>query len=144
MQQKAFSELLQKYQDYNTNPGAENETRITEKFNQVNTRYYLIILNEHIICGAIRIVIEDNAYRVSPVFIIPEYQNNGIAQKVFALIEKKHTTKKTWMLSTIKEEKKNCYLYEKIGYRRTGKEEVIQNGMTIVFYEKKCPTTSST
>ena len=40
-------------------------------------------------------------------------------------------------LDTIKQEKKLCYLYEKLGYMRTGKEEQLHDNMTIVFYEKK-------
>lgn len=30
----------------------------------------------------------------------------------------------------------NCYLYEKLGYHQTGKTEIINDKMTIVFYEK--------
>lgn len=138
MQKSSFKELLAKYKDYDTNPGAEDIHKITEKFNQSNT-CYLLIINDHTICGAIRIVTEKYAYRVSPVFIIPEYQNNGIAQTVFKIIESKFTVNKDWILSTIKEENKNCYLYEKIGYHKTGREEVIKNGMTLVYYEKKVP-----
>lgn len=41
-----------------------------------------------------------------------------------------------WELDTIKQEPKLCHLYEKLGYRQTGKEEELQPGMTIVFYEK--------
>jgi len=40
-------------------------------------------------------------------------------------------------LDTILEEAGNCHLYEKIGYMKTGKTEVINEKMTLVFYEKK-------
>lgn len=66
MQVEAFKELLEKYQDFGTNPGNEN-----------------------------------------------------------------------WELDTILQESKNCYLYEKMGYCRTGKTEVINERLTLVFYEKK-------
>jgi hypothetical protein len=39
-------------------------------------------------------------------------------------------------LDTILQEKDNCYLYEKLGYRQTSKTEIINDKMTIVFYEK--------
>lgn len=44
---------------------------------------------------------------------------------------------KKWTLDTIAQEAKLCYLYEKLGYRRTGKQETIKPGMDIVFYEKR-------
>ena len=37
---------------------------------------------------------------------------------------------------SILQEKGNCYLYEKMGYHRTGKIEKINEQMDIVFYEK--------
>ena len=39
-------------------------------------------------------------------------------------------------LNSILQESSNCYLYEKLGYRQTGKAEQINDKMTIVFYEK--------
>lgn len=50
---------------------------------------------------------DENVYRIAPMFILPEYQGNGYAQQ--ALTE----------------------------YVTTGKEEQIQENMTIVFYAKK-------
>lgn len=41
-----------------------------------------------------------------------------------------------WKLDTILQEKGNCYLYEKLDYHKTGKTEIINDKMTIVFYEK--------
>ncbi|AHF06030.1 GNAT family acetyltransferase [Desulfitobacterium metallireducens DSM 15288] len=43
---------------------------------------------------------------------------------------------KTWELDTILQERRNCYLYEKLGYKKTEKTEVINDKMTLVFYEK--------
>ncbi|WP_372633737.1 GNAT family N-acetyltransferase [Cohnella sp.] len=69
-------------------------------------------------------------------FILPEYQGRGIAQQVFAIIEQLYSEASAWELDTIEQERGNCYLYEKLGYKRTGKTEVINDKMTIVFYEK--------
>ena len=41
-----------------------------------------------------------------------------------------------WMLDTILQEESNCYLYEKLGYKRTGRIEKINERMDIVYYEK--------
>jgi hypothetical protein len=40
-------------------------------------------------------------------------------------------------LDTILQEKGNCHLYEKIGYKKTGKIEKINERMDIVYYEKR-------
>ena len=41
-----------------------------------------------------------------------------------------------WKLDTIAQEEYLCRLYEKLGYRKTGKTETVQPGMDLVFYEK--------
>ena len=41
-----------------------------------------------------------------------------------------------WELDTILQEQKLCHLYEKMGYRKTGKTQRIKDGMDIVFYAK--------
>ncbi|WP_337913567.1 GNAT family N-acetyltransferase [Cohnella zeiphila] len=79
MQIKAFKPLLDKYQDHETSPANETVERIIERLNQSFTDYYLIKTSTTLV-GAIRIVRKANKiYRVSPIFILPEYQGEGIA-----------------------------------------------------------------
>ena len=136
MQIKAFSALFDKYRDVNTSPAAESLEKITERMEQDFTDYYLILLNETKI-GAIRVVrLENQLCRISPMFILPEYQGKGYAQQVIMLAESLYPKAKQWTLDTIKQEEILCYLYEKMGYFPTGKEEKIQDGMDIVYYAK--------
>jgi GNAT superfamily N-acetyltransferase len=137
MQLKAFKNLLEKYEDYDTNPGNEDVDKIIYRINQKTTEYYIIKFN-NISVGAIRIcnLDEEKMCRVSPIFILPEFQNKGIAQNVFKIIEEKYKPQNGWKLDTILQEEGNCYLYEKIGYKRTGKIEKINDKMDIVYYEK--------
>lgn len=118
-------------------PGNETRERIEERFNQIFSDYYLVKYDNEAV-GAIRIIRMESKERcrVSPIFILPEYQGKGIAQEVFRLIEKEYPWAYIWELDTIKEEVGNCHLYEKVGYKLIGKEENIKNGMTIVYYEK--------
>ncbi|UPK46380.1 GNAT family N-acetyltransferase [Paenibacillus pabuli] len=137
MQIKAFMPLLNKYKDYETSPANQTVEQIADRINQSFTDYYLI-KEANIPVGAIRIVTKDNnIYRVSPVFILPGYQGRGIAQKVFSIIEDQYSDAQIWELATILEEQRNCYLYEKLGYRQTGDAKQINDKMTIVFYEKR-------
>lgn len=138
MQVEAFKELLEKYQDFDTNPGNENMEKVEARLKQDFTFYYFICIGQKKV-GAIRIVdLKENGKnkRISPIFILPEFQGKGIAQKAIQLCEEIHGDE-NWELDTILQESKNCYLYEKMGYCQTGKTEVINERLTLVFYEKK-------
>ncbi|QQO09920.1 GNAT family N-acetyltransferase [Breznakiella homolactica] len=137
MQLLAFRKLLEKYQDYETNPGNEDLQKILHEINQETTDFYIIKLEAQSV-GAIRISKTDDGdrCRINRIFILPEYQNKGIAQKVFEIAEKMYSPKKGWILNTILQETGNCYLYEKMGYKKTGKTEKIKENMDIVYYEK--------
>jgi GNAT superfamily N-acetyltransferase len=137
MQLKSFKELLDKYQDYDINPGNEPIDKIIARINQKETDYY-IVKNNNISVGAIRIINLDDGKlnRISPIFILPEFQNKGIAQSVFKIIEEKYKPQNGWILDTILQEKGNSYLYEKVGYVKTGKIDKINERMDIVHYEK--------
>ena len=137
MQKEAFSELYAKYQDTETSPATEKYENILFRFNHPETTYYFITA-DNVKVGVIRIVdCKDGVTRkrISPIFIMPEYRNQGYAQQAIKEAERIHG-KQNWKLDTILQEKGNCYLYEKLGYHQTGKTEQINDKMTIVFYEK--------
>lgn len=137
MQKEAFAELYEKYQDTETSPATENYEDILFRFNQPETTYYFITA-DNIKVGVIRVVdFKDGITRkrISPIFIMPEYRNKGYAQQAIKEAARIHG-KHHWKLDTILQEKGNCYLYEKLGYHKTGKTEIINDKMTIVFYEK--------
>ena len=73
--------------------------------------------------------------RVASVFIIEKFRNSGLAQKAFCEIERIHG-EDNWELDTILQEKGNCYLYEKLGYTKSGKIDRINDRMDIVHYIK--------
>ena len=136
LQIEAFADLLAKYQDYETSPGNEPKENIQAKLLDEFTFFYFIYLEDEI-AGAVRVVDRKNGNRkrIAPIFIMKKFRNRGLAQKTFKEIEKIHGSK-NWMLDTILQEAGNCYLYEKLGYKRTGKIEHINERMDIVYYEK--------
>ena len=83
MQVAAFKELYDKYQDTQTSPATEPMDKIIMRLKQPFTYYYYIIANG-IEAGAIRVV-DNHEYgvikRISPIFVMPEYRNRGLAQK---------------------------------------------------------------
>ena len=136
MQKEAFADLLDKYQDYDTSPVCERRERIETKLLETFTYFYYIYF-ENEIAGAVRVVDKKDGSRkrVSPIFIMKEYRNKGLAQKTFEEIEKIHGSD-NWELATILQEQGNCHLYEKLGYKRTGTITKINDRMDIVGYEK--------
>jgi RimJ/RimL family protein N-acetyltransferase len=64
-----------------------------------------------------------------------EFRGNGFAKQAISEAEAIHG-KDMWKLDTILQEKGNCRLYEKLGYKRTGTIKKINEQMDIVFYEK--------
>ena len=136
LQIEAFADLLAKYQDYETSPGNEPKENIQAKLLDEFTFFYFIYLEDEI-AGAVRVVDRKNGNRkrIAPIFIMKKFRNRGLAQKTFKEIEKIHGSK-NWMLDTILQETGNCYLYEKLGYQRTGKIENINERMDIVYYEQ--------
>ena len=136
LQIEAFADLLAKYQDYETNPGNEPKENIQAKLLDEFTFFYFIYLEDEI-AGAVRVVDRKNGNRkrIAPIFIMKKFRNRGLAQKTFKEIERIHGSD-NWMLDTILQEAGNCYLYEKLGYQRTGEIENINERMDIVYYEK--------
>lgn len=131
----AFEPLLEKYNDFATNPGAETVDRTKERLEEKNSDYYFIQLDKKNI-GGIRINWAQNTYSIKQIYILPQYQGQGYAQEAIFCAEAIYSNARCWRLDTIKQEEKLCYLYEKMGYKKTGKEERIKAGMTLVFYEK--------
>ena len=137
MQVKSFKNLLDKYQDFETNPANEPISNVEMRLKQNFTFFYFIFVDNKKV-GAIRIIDYKEKYknkRISPIFILPEYRNKGIAQSAIKICEEIHG-KISWELSTILQEKGNCYLYEKLGYHSTGKIQVINDRLTLIFYHK--------
>lgn len=135
LQIHSFKPLLDKYQDFDTDPGAEKIERTIGRLGEGNSFFYFIQL-DGIHIGAIRIIDLGDLCMLKQIFILPEYQGHGYAQTAIALAESLHKDAVHWELDTIKQEEKLCHLYEKMGYRQTGKEENIKDGMTLVFYRK--------
>lgn len=136
MQQTAFAELLEKYQDYDMSPATESLEKIKWKITHPSSYYYFIRIGEKIV-GGIRIVDtgDGSRKRISPLYIIPDYRGMGYAQAAMMEAERIHGANH-WQLDTILQETGNCYLYEKMGYHQTGHQTVIKENMTIVDYEK--------
>lgn len=136
MQVDAFSELLEKYKDFDMSPAAEKMDKINARFKQPWTTYYFILADDEKV-GVIRVVDrkDGSRKRISPIWIMQEFRNKGYAQQAILEAERIHGSNH-WCLDTILQEKGNLYLYEKLGYHQTGRIDKINDRMDIVYYEK--------
>ena len=132
----AFSPLLEKYQDYDINPANRPIEHIVQNMQNDALDFFMIKLDEKNI-GYIRIKkLDESRCEFSQIAILREYQGNGYAQEAIKQVEVIYPNVKIWELSTIKQENKLRVLYEKMGYKFTGKEQKINDKMDIVTYEK--------
>lgn len=138
IQVKAFMALLNKYEDYETNPANETIERVISRINQYNGGFYKILADNTLV-GAICVFWrEDVQFWISPMFILPTQHGKGIAQRGINLIEGMFPQATTWEIATILEEERNCYLYKKMGYSKTGVSKKLNDKATLIFYKKVC------
>ena len=143
LQIEAFMPLYEKYQDDATSPAKESLETLTKKIVEDNSDFYFILFNGEK-AGAVRVKwhnggkVYENVNWISPIFIVSRFQNKGIASNVIKQLFTIYPNIIEWRLDTIKQEEKNCYLYEKCGFVRTGDETVVNENMTLVDYVKSC------
>ena len=135
LQRAAFLPLLEKYRDDDTSPAAQPLEGLLEKMERPGSVFFFILLDGEPV-GGLCTARREEGVRLSPLFILPEYQDRGYAQRAMALAEQLYPPGERWFLDTISQEAKLCHLYEKMGYRRYGEEKPLQEGMTLVHYEK--------
>lgn len=135
MQVRAFTPLFEKYRNAGTNPACEPFEALRTRFLQQHSDYYLILEDDRAV-GGVRVVRrEGGKCRISPLFVVPERQGRGIAKAAMRQVEALYPGV-MWELNTILQETKNCRLYERLGYTRTGEYEEINERMTLVYYRK--------
>ena len=137
MQIEAYTSLLEKYQDHEISPAAETLERVIERMG-VPFREHFFILKDGEIVGGVRTAwwTGTTRYRLGGIFILPRFQNMGIGQIAMQLAESRYPDATTWELDTLLQEPRNLHFYEKLGYRREGEENVVNDKLTLVFYKK--------
>lgn len=144
LQVEAFMPLYEKYHDDETSPAKESLDTIRWKITDRPRSDFYIIEFENVPVGGVRVRshnggnIEEGVRWISPIFVTPAFQGKGIAQTVIQKVFELYPDTITWRLGTIKQEPGNCHLYEKCGFVRYGDEDVVNEKMTLVDYEKSC------
>ncbi|MDP4094739.1 MAG: GNAT family N-acetyltransferase [Bacillota bacterium] len=132
-QKASFYDCYQRYQDHEMSP--YNVTYDTIKRILENEYLYKIMYGDEP-AGAIYVRQNPDKYnmRLHCIFIIPEYQNKGIGQKAIKLVEEQFSDAVTWALETPHDLQRNHHVYEKMGYKRTGQIDYVNENLSIVHF----------
>lgn len=135
-QKESFYDCYQRYQDHEMSP--YNMTLDMMKWILENEHLYRIQYDGKPV-GAVYVHEEQDKYhmKLHGIFVVPEYQDKGIGQDAIALVEKEYPEVLTWALETPHDLYRNHHVYEKIGYVRTGREDFVNERLTIVHYKKE-------
>jgi GNAT superfamily N-acetyltransferase len=137
IQQLAYKEQLDMYKNYDTSFASEGIDWVLFRIN--NHMYYKILLDGKLV-GQIDIYQHrrsDTHYEVNGIFVHPEYQNRGIGKSAMKFVEEKYSDAKTWTIWTPHRTYKNHYFCERLGYKKTGKEEKISESLILIQYERR-------
>jgi hypothetical protein len=126
MQTAAYKSLLDKYNDFATNPGAETIERIRQRFGHPTVKHYFVVKGAEKI-GYIRVSqLGEYKFRLSQMFILPDFRGKGYAQSAILEAERLYPSAQKWELDTIKQEPQLLHLYQKMGYSATGEENILK------------------
>lgn len=139
LQCESFMPMYERYHDDDTSPAKESVEGIAAKLESDDTDFYIISYENEPV-GGVRVVREGvtgglESCRISPIFILPQYQDKGIGSGVMEMLFERYSVQR-WHLSTILQERRDCHFYEKHGFVRSGGEVCLKDGITLVFYEK--------
>ena len=139
MQVESFMPLYEIYKDEGS-PAIESLERIQRRA-AVSNRQYFFIVKDGARVGVINLGHNDPNEKkvsfISPIFILPRYQNRGLGYVAIRKAFEMFPEVTTWKLETILQEERNCHLYEKCGFVRVGEEKIINDKMTLIDYELK-------
>ena len=140
MQARAFMPSVHKRGGYETSPAAETPDRMLERITGAKSHCFIITL-DGVYAGMICIKeIGEDAFKINPIFVLPEFQNQGVGQEALRLAMERFPVARRWTLFCVREEEKNIHFYEKLGFSKTGAERKLAENITLIGYERKVPT----
>lgn len=78
LKREAFMPLYEIYRDDETSPVMDTVDKVVCQLAQEDTDYWLIVYEGRMV-GGVRVVRKKDANLISPMFVLPEEQNKGIA-----------------------------------------------------------------
>lgn len=136
LQIESFKALLNKYQDFDYSPGAEKPERTVQRLMEPITDFYFISLDgKHI--GALRVCDFDRMCKLKQIFILPQYQGHGYAQKAIIMAETRYPGAVRWELDTILQEESYAIYTKKWVIKRPVRPYVLRTEWILCFMPKE-------
>lgn len=145
IEKSAFLPLYERYHDRG-NPALRDETDISRRLGSEYFSCFTIFMEDKIVGGLWYKVkgacvgeetLGNGKYYLQRVFIAPDMQSKGIAQKAILESEAYFEDAKTFFVDFPEDLQKNRRCYEKAGYRDTGMRVEVQKGLVLACFEKK-------
>jgi len=133
IQKKAFLSEAEFYQNFNIQPLTQT---LDEMVEECNEKVVLKAVIDEKIVGSIRANAHENGCLVNKLVVLPEYQRQGIGEKLLHEIENYFPEAEKFTLATGAKSQSNIRLYEKVGYKIIG-YETFHDGVEAVMMEKK-------
>lgn len=133
-QRKAFLPSLERYQDGDMDPANEKLENIQRA---IENEYFYVILADGEFAGALMIEKDPDRQhlKLHTIYVLPEFQNRGIAGCAIDIAQRLHDDAADWRLNTPADLANNRHLYEKKGYIKRS-EIKINDLLTLVYYSK--------
>lgn len=145
IQKEAFYPLYEKYKDEG-NPALRDETDIARRLESEYFSCFTIYSDDEIVGGLwykvkgaciSEDVLGDGKYYLQRVFIRPDVQSKGIAQRAILESEAYFNDAEVFFVDFPEDLQKNRRCYEKAGYTFAGKRVKVQEGLVLACFEKR-------
>jgi ribosomal protein S18 acetylase RimI-like enzyme len=132
IQKKAFLSEAEFYQNFNIQPLTQTLSEMEEECKE---KVVLKAVIDERIVGSIRANAFENGCWVNKLVVLPEFQRQGIGEKLLREIENYFPKAEKFTLATGARSQSNIRLYEKVGYK-TVRKETFHDGVEAVVMEK--------
>ena len=136
IQKKAFFSEAEFYQNFNIQPLIQTLGEMEEECKE---KVVLKAVIEGKIVGSIRANAHENGCWVNKLVVLPEFQRQGIGEKLLLEIEKYFPDAMKFTLATGALSKSNIRLYEKAGYKIIGYETFRDGVEAVMMGKTPCP-----
>lgn len=138
LQIESFMPLYEVYRDEGS-PATQTIEKIRSMACDYRKWYFIVYYGARV--GAINVGWKDTDgdgeldYHISPLFVIPKFQNRGIGCVAINKLFELYPEAKVWRLSTILQEQRNRHVYEKCGFVREEGEKIVNDKLTLIDYK---------
>ncbi|WP_144449108.1 GNAT family N-acetyltransferase [Halalkalibacter nanhaiisediminis] len=134
IQKEVFQADLQRYKDYESSPATESHDSFIQR---INESFHYTIFIEGELAGGINIwKITSTHMGLFRIFLKEHFQNRGYGSEIMRLVEHQFPEAQKWSLNTPKDNVRNRYFYERIGYQKIGELQV-NDKLILIEYEKE-------